>query len=508
MNIAHWLDRAARAQPDLPAVALGHRVFADYRRLGGRAAAIAAGLARAGLVPGDRVAVAAQNCAEYLEIMFGAWHGGFAIVPVNAKLHVAEIAWILEHSGARVAFVSGDLAAGLGGAAPQSLAELIVIASPAYDRLIAAEPAPLMPRAPSDLAWLFYTSGTTGRPKGAMLGHRNLMAMSLSYLTDIDPTLAGDCLLHAAPLSHGSGLYSMAHVCRMALNIVPESGGFDSEEVMRAFGHWPGISMFAAPTMIRRLIDCPANADLANIRTIIWGGAPMHVADILRALDRFGPCFAQIYGQGESPMTISFLSKADIAANDHPDWHRRLGTAGIAASVVEIRIAGPGDDEPLPAGETGEILARGDPVMSGYWQDEAASAAALKGGWLHTGDVGFLDADGYLTLNDRSKDVIISGGSNIYPREIEEVLLAHPGVREVSVIGRQDPEWGEVAVAYVVGEAAPDALDTLCLERIARFKRPKDYVFLSALPKNNYGKILKTELRRFDRERSGADDKS
>ncbi len=508
MNIAHWLDRAARAQPDMPAVALGHRVFADYRRLAGRAAAIATGLARAGLAPGDRVAIAAQNCAEYLEILFGAWHGGFAVVPVNAKLHVAEIAWILEHSGARAAFVSDDLAGGLGAAAPASLAELIVIGSPAYDRLLGAEPAPLRPRTPDDLAWLFYTSGTTGRPKGAMLSHRNLMAMSLSYLTDVDPTTAGDCLLHAAPLSHGSGLYSMAHVCRMALNIVPESGGFDAEEVMRAFGHWPGISMFAAPTMIRRLVDCPSNTDLANLRTIIWGGAPMHVADVMRALDRFGPCFAQIYGQGESPMTISFLSKADIAASDHADWQRRLGTAGIAASVVEIRIAGLDDDEPLPAGETGEILARGDPVMSGYWQDEAASASALRGGWLHTGDVGVLDADGYLTLNDRSKDVIISGGSNIYPREIEEVLLAHPEVREVSVIGRQDPEWGEIAVAYVVGEAAPDMLDKLCLDRIARFKRPKDYVFLPALPKNNYGKILKTELRRLDRERGGRGDKS
>jgi long-chain acyl-CoA synthetase len=501
MNIAHWLDRAARAQPDMPAVALGHRTFADYRRLGRRAASLAAALMRIGLTPGDRVAIVAPNCAEYLEAMFGAWHGGFAIVPVNAKLHVAEIAWILEHSGARAALVYDDLAAGLGRIAPAGVAELIVIGSPAYVTLLTADPIPLTARAPDDLAWLFYTSGTTGRPKGAMLSHRNLVAMSLAYLTDVDPTTAGDCLLHAAPMSHGSGLYSIAHVCRMALNIVPESGGFDAEEVMRTFGHSPGVSMFAAPTMIRRLVDYAVTPDLANIRTIIWGGAPMHVADIQRALERFGPCLAQIYGQGESPMTISFLSKADIAASEHPDWQKRLGTAGIAASVVEIRITGP-DDAMLPAGEAGEILVRGDSVMSGYWQDETASTAALRGGWLHTGDVGFLDAEGYLTLNDRSKDVIISGGSNIYPREVEEVLLLHPQVREASVIGREDPEWGEVAVAYVVGEAAPDALDSLCLERVARFKRPKHYVFLSALPKNNYGKILKTELRRLDRERT------
>src|SRR5262249_22208399 len=160
------------------------------------------------------------------------------------------------------------------------------------------------------------------------------------------------------------------------------------------------------------------------------------------------------------------------------------------------------EDRPLAAGETGEILCRGDSVMAGYWRDEDASARTLRGGWLHTGDVGAPDADGYLTLKDRSKDVVISGGSNIYPREIEEILLTHPGVREVSVIGRPDREWGEVVVAYVVGEAAPKDLDALCLGAVARFKRPKDYVFVAALPKNNYGKILKTELRELDTRRS------
>ena len=502
MNIARWLERAARGYPDLPAVALGQRVVADYRTLGRRAAALAASLSRLGLRSGDRVAIVAHNCPEYLEILFGAWHGGFAVVPINAKLHPTEIGWILEHSGSRVAFVSEDLAGSLGGQAPGRLVELVVIGLLAYHKLLSGETAALMDRGPNDLAWLFYTSGTTGRPKGAMLTHRNLMAMSLCYLTDVDPTLSGDCLLHAAPMSHGSGLYSMAHVCRMALNIVPESGGFDAQEVMRAFSRWTGISMFAAPTMIRRLIDCPVSPDLANIRTIIWGGAPMHVADVMRALDRFGPCLAQIYGQGESPMTISVLSKADVADQDHPNWQKRLGSAGIGACVVELRIAAPSSEAPLPVGEPGEILVRGDTIMAGYWQDDAASAAALRGGWLHTGDIGFLDVDGYLMLNDRSKDVIISGGSNIYPREIEEVLLAHPGVKEASVIGRQDAEWGEIAVAYVVGQAPPQELDRLCLERIARFKRPKAYVFLEALPKNNYGKILKTELRRLDRERS------
>jgi len=202
-------------------------------------------------------------------------------------------------------------------------------------------------------------------------------------------------------------------------------------------------------------------------------------------------------------MTITTLAKEDIAAREHPRWRERLASAGRPFACVDVRVADD-DDRPLAADATGEILCRGDSVMAGYWRDEDASARALRGGWLHTGDMGAFDAEGYLTLKDRSKDVVISGGSNIYPREIEEVLLTHPGVREVSVIGRPDREWGEVVVAYVVGEAAPKDLDALCLDAVARFKRPKDYVFVEALPKNNYGKILKTELREIDARRAGS----
>jgi long-chain acyl-CoA synthetase len=226
----------------------------------------------------------------------------------------------------------------------------------------------------------------------------------------------------------------------------------------------------------------------------------MYVEDAVRALDRFGPRLAQIYGQGEAPMTITTLTKEDIADRAHPRWSERLGSAGRPYACVDVMVAD-GEGKPLPVGETGEICARGDVVMPGYWQNPDASAKAIRDGWLFTGDVGAFDADGYLTLKDRSKDVIISGGSNIYPREVEEVLLKHNRVREVSVIGRPDAEWGEVVVAYVVGETTADDLDRLCLDEIARFKRPKDYVFVDQLPKNNYGKILKTELREADARR-------
>jgi len=234
--------------------------------------------------------------------------------------------------------------------------------------------------------------------------------------------------------------------------------------------------------------------------TLISGGAPLYVEDAVKALERFGPRLAQIYGQGESPITITVLSRQDIAAREHPRWRERLASVGRPFACLNV-MAADEDDRPLPAGETGQVLCRGDVVMPGYWRDPPATSEALKGGWLHTGDVGAFDEHGYLTLKDRSKDLIISGGSNIYPREIEEVLLTHPNVREASVIGRRDPEWGEVAVAYVVGEAKPDELDALCLSRIARFKRPKAYVFVAELPKSNYGKILKSELRVLDRDR-------
>lgn len=501
MNLATWLMRAAKSMPDANAVAHGPLPYQTYCALGARAARFAGALrTRLGLARGARVAIVAKNCPDYVGLMFGIWHAGLAAVPVNAKLHGAEIGWILEHSGAEAAFATPGLDAEIEAHRPETLKHLFTIGDGACCQLFAGEALDLQSCAPDDLAWLFYTSGTTGKPKGAMLTHRNLAAATYGYLIDVDPTAPGDGLLHGAPMSHGSGLYILGAMARGGINIVPESGGFDPGELFGLFEHWRNTSMFAAPTMIKRLSDFGGDVDASAIRTIVWGGAPMHVADTERALDRFGPCFAQILGQGETPMTTTVLSKATIAERTHPRWRERLGSAGIANSVVEVRVADK-DDCTLAAGETGEILVRGDSVMPGYWNNKPASDEALRGGWLHTGDVGAFDGEGYLTLKDRSKDVIISGGSNIYPREVEEVLLRHPDVREVSVIGRPHPDWGEVVVAYVAGNADPAALDALCQDHIARFKRPKDYVFTEALPKNNYGKILKTELRARDSKR-------
>jgi acyl-CoA synthetase (AMP-forming)/AMP-acid ligase II len=232
---------------------------------------------------------------------------------------------------------------------------------------------------------------------------------------------------------------------------------------------------------------------------LYYGGAPMYVSDLVRALDVFGPRLAQLFGQGESPMTITVLSRQDHEG-DRSDAHlERLGSCGLARTGVEVRIVGD-DGQPLAEGDIGEVVTRSDCVMSGYWNNPEATARALRDGWLWTGDVGSMDARGYLTLRDRSKDMIISGGTNIYPREIEEVLLRHPAVLECSVVGQPHADWGEEVVAFIVTRDGQSAsvheLDDLCLANIARFKRPKHYHFKTALPKNNYGKVLKTALRR------------
>ncbi len=482
MNPAVWVQRHGRLRPDAPALADGERVHATWATFAARTAAAAAGLRDDfDLSPGDRVAILMRNRPEYLEALFAVWHAGLVAVPINARLHRDETAFILEDSGAAVVVADPEHA-------DDVPIEAVIAPGTQWERLIASSPAPLADRGPEDPAWLFYTSGTTGRPKGATLTNRNLLVMTLSYYADIDPVLPHDSILHVAPLSHGSGLYGLPHVARGAVSVV-------GDEVAALLERWPGMSFFAAPTMVKRLSGDIGAADLSHLKTIIYGGAPMYLADLEAALDVFGLRLAQIYGQGETPMTITALSKAD-----HADRRReRLQSVGVARTDVEVRVVDD-EDRALPAGEIGEIVVRGDVVMAGYWNQPEATAEALRGGWLHTGDVGSFDDDGYLTLRDRSKDLIISGGMNIYPREVEEALLNHDGVRAVAVVGRPDPEWGEAVVAFVVpaDDAAPpptDELDRTCIDRIARYKRPKEYRFVDALPTNNYGKVVKRELR-------------
>jgi long-chain acyl-CoA synthetase len=502
MNLATHLARSGVTYGDRPAVSLGRDGLWTYRELARRAAGLGAALSRQlGLAPGANVALIMKNSPDYFATLYGVWHGGFAAVPINAKLHVREFAYILENAEARLCFTTPELYDQVAPLAAEigCLDQVLSTDSDRFQALFDTPPMPVTDVDPDALAWLFYTSGTTGKPKGAMLSHRNLLAMTMNYLADVGDVSERDCMIHAAPLSHGSGLYCLPHVARGANNIVPASGGFEPAETLDLIAQNSGCSLFFAPTMVHRLINDPrlAESDTSGLKLIVYGGGPMYVEDLVKALEVLGDKLVQIYGQGESPMTITYVSQAMHAARDHPRYLDWLGSAGIPRTDVEVRVVD-GNDRDVAPGEIGEIVCRGDVVMPGYWNNPEATTAALAGGWLHTGDLGQFDAEGVLTLKDRSKDMIISGGTNIYPREVEEVLLRHPGVAEVSVIGRPHPDWGEEVVAFVVSATqAPSeaALDAHCLDHIARFKRPKAYRFVEALPKNNYGKVLKTDLR-------------
>ncbi|BBZ27115.1 AMP-dependent synthetase [Mycolicibacterium madagascariense] len=486
MNVFSVLDQTAARHGDRGAVYLGEQCVHTWAELRDRALRLAASLRAVGR-PGDRIAVASENRPELVELLFAVWAAERVYVPINYKLHPLEMQQILDDSGASVVFASPKIAAEL---RPVTDVPLLTLALPDYENRLAAPPsAPPRDTDPASLAWLFYTSGTTGRSKGAMLSHRNLMAMTVSHLADFDDPDECCSLVHGAPMSHGSGLYIAPYVLRGARQVIPRSAAFEPGEFLDLCDHHPGSSAFLAPTMVQRLVDT-GRPRPAHLRTVVYGGGPMYVDSMKKALKAFGPIFVQLYGQGEAPMTITGLRRADhLDAED-----ATLGSVGYARSGVDVAVVD-ADDVPVAVGEVGEIVCRGDVVMSGYWRNDAATAATLRHGWLRTGDMGSFDGRGYLTLRDRSKDVVISGGSNIYPREVEEVLIEHPDVTEACVVGTPDPDWGEVVVAFVVGTASAAELDAHLLERIARFKRPKRYEYLEELPKNSYGKVLKRELR-------------
>ena len=494
MNLARLLDASAGAFPDRPAVSLGdHRLY-DYAAYGALAARLAGGLAATGLKPGDRVVLAMTNNPEYLAILFALWRAGLVAVPANAKLHPREIAFIAADCGAKLCLATPGL-----GVAPAT--RLIELGDADWRRLlIAADAGPVCERRPEDLAWIFYTSGTTGRPKGAMLSHRNLMTMATLYLADVDHLTPDDAHFHLAAQSHATGLFGLSHIAKATHQVLPPSGGFSPAELGQLLRWHRRATFFVPPTGLRRLLADPAfaGAPIENIRTVLLGAAPVYAADLRAGHEAFGPRLWNGYGQGESPCTITAMPKAVLAAAIEAGDEARMVSVGLARTGIEVAVVD-AEDRPLGPGEVGEVVVRGDTVMSGYWKLQEASTEALRGGWLHTGDLGLLDGGGFLTLLDRAKDLVISGGSNIYPREIEDVLLEHEGVAEVAVIGVPDAEWGESVMALIVpreGARVETAeLEALCLQRIARFKRPKHWRILASLPKNSAGKVLKRELR-------------
>ena len=501
MNIAQVLVNAARSKGERVALCIGPQEVSTYTDLALSAAGLAAALhGRFGLQTGDRVGVVMTNTPAYIEVLFGIWWGGLVAVPINARLHAREVSYILASAGAKVCFTNKDVEDVVGSIASEHDFTVVSVDSLEYAKLKATDALTLQRVAPETASWLFYTSGTTGRPKGATLTHRNLMVMLLAYLGDITRVTELSTILHAAPLSHGTGLMALPYVAKAAANVVLESRSLDHDEVLGLLGRYSGVTMYHTPTMVKRLVNHPtlATANLENLDTVFYGGSPMYLADLHQAIERLGPRLAQMWAQAETPNTGTVLDKHHHADTTHPRYLERLSSAGIARTGIELRI-GNDDDNEVPAGELGEVLVRGDTVMAGYWDAPEATAETLRNGWLHTGDLGSMDKDGFLTIKDRAKDMIISGGFNIYPREIEEVLQQHPAVLEVSVFGRPHQDLVEEVIACVVirpGTKVTDAeLDALCLDNIARFKRPRAYHYLKELPKSYYGKILKRELR-------------
>jgi acyl-CoA synthetase (AMP-forming)/AMP-acid ligase II len=507
MNVGQLLADAARRHPERPAVSWGDRRL-DYRSLDRRTNALARALADLGVSRGDRVGMLMRNRPEMLEAMFACFKGGLCLVPLNSRFTADEVAYHVEDSGA-VAVLTDDEGADivLEGTGPSRDRVHVVVASDAplaegalsHEQLIeATDDGPAtVPVDRDELAWLFYTSGTTGRPKGAMLTHANLAFATASWLADLTPMTEHDVTLHAAPLSHGAGFHALAATARGAHQVIPPTPRFDPAGILEILVAQRVTNTWMVPTQIVMLLDhvgddAPA---LPDLQQIVYGGAPFAPADLRRALEVFGPVFVQLYAQGETPMTATVMPAADHAAALAGDRPERLASAGYARPGVDVRVLDDHDVE-VAVGAVGEVCVQGPAVMLGYWQRPEESTVALRNGWLHTGDLGRFDEHGYLYLLDRAKDLIITGGSNVYAVEIEATLVAHPSVQEAAVVGVADRTWGEVVVAVIVGDPdAEAALREHCRVALAGYKQPRRYEFVDGLPRNAYGKVLKRELR-------------
>jgi acyl-CoA synthetase (AMP-forming)/AMP-acid ligase II len=508
MNIGDLLTRSAHCYPDRLGIAYGARKE-TYAQFNARANRVANALSHLGLGLGDNVALLMNNCPEMLESMFACFKAGFGAVPINFRLHPSEYAYIIDHSHAKAVILTSEFNADVLNVRDRiNQANHLITVSGAegelldYEKLIsqASEHRDDGETGPDDVAWLFYTSGTTGQPKGAMLTHRNLMVMTLAYYADYGSLGPEDAVLHAGPLSHGSGLYALPNVAQGAANVILEAKSFDPELVFRTVQEYQITNMFAAPTMVNLMVASPAmdDFDFSSMKSLIYGGGPMHVEHLREAMHRLGPCMTQLYGMGETPMTITYLPRRDHLLEGNELQMGRLASAGFARTGVDVRVVDANEAQ-VVSGGIGEVVVRSDVVMRGYWQDPRATAGALRGGWLHSGDLGYMDEQGYLFLMDRSKDMIISGGENIYPREVEEAIIKHPAVREVAVIGVPDPKWGEAIKAVVVltpgTRISDEELIAFCKDRIASYKKPRSVDFVDDLPKNNYGKVLKRDLK-------------
>ena len=537
MNLARLLTHTARLHPD--AIGLIHReqesTWAEIER---RVDAMARALRALGVKRGDRILLQSRNNRPMFESCWVAFRLGCVWVPANYRLTPPELAFLGAASGAVVMIAEPAFAAHVDAvraaqtAAPAAAPAAAPTAAPAqvvwigeppagglsYDALVEQHMEPLPDElpleasvSPDDPLWFFYTSGTTGRPKAAVLTHGQMAFVVTNHLADLIPgTTVHDRSIAVAPLSHGAGIHALLNVARGAATVLLPGDALDPEVVWQLVETHRVSTLFTVPTIVKRLVEHEAvdRYDHSSLRYVIYAGAPMYRADQQRALRKLGKVLVQYFGLGEVTGCITVLPREMHSADD-ADPNAHIGACGHPRTGMEVAILD-ADLRPVPVGEVGEICCRGPAVFAGYHGDPQATAKALRGGWFHTGDLGRTDARGLLYITGRESDMYISGGSNVYPREVEEVLLTHPGVAEVAVLGVPDATWGETGVAVVVRREGAALVDEAALlahldGRCARYRWPRRVFFWDALPKSAYGKITKAEVRRGLAERGEID---
>jgi acyl-CoA synthetase (AMP-forming)/AMP-acid ligase II len=491
------LDHNVARDPDRIVLSQDGRGVTN-RELHARVNALAAGLLELGVGRGDIVALLLYNHVEFVETVLAVNRIGAAFLPLNYRLSPAEWQYILDHSQAAVIVTEpefADTVATIAAELPELTSTLLLGEGNSYDALVAAHlgaDVPTVPLAPDDLQRLMYTSGTTSRPKGVKISHGNFVWKNLGHIVEFGLTSA-DVTLVCGPLYHVGGLDLPGLGTLHAGGALTLLRKFDAREVVETIERERPSNIWLAPSMMNAILQLPdlAERDLSSIRFIIGGGEKMPVPLVERILKAFPEAwFADAYGLTETVSGDTFNDAAHMLA--------KVGSVGRPVVHLEIRIV----DEhgsPLEPGDLGEIALRGPKVFSGYWRDEEATAKALRDGWFHTGDIGRIDDDGYVYVEDRKKDMIVSGGENIATPEVERVLYEHPDVVEAAVIGIPHPRWGEVPKAFVVlregAELDADALHAFCRERLAKFKVPAELEFLKGLPRTPSGKVLKRVLR-------------
>ncbi|MGV9313895.1 acyl-CoA synthetase [Streptomyces sp. NPDC003691] len=503
MYLTQSLHRAFQQAPDSTMTVCADRVR-TVREVMDRVSRLAGGLRSLGVGEGDRVAVLAMNSDHYHEVFFASWWIGAAVNPVNLRWSPAEIVYALDDSGSGVLLVD-DAFAGLVPELRSRCPKLTTVlycgdgptpeGTLGYEELLSGSaPAEDLRAGGDTLAALLYTGGTTGSPKGVMISHRGLTTSTLGAQATTSAAVADGTLLVVTPMFHIAGLVGWLGQI-IAGGTIVFLPSFTPESLFRAVSRHRVTAMGLVPTMIQMLVDHPAadTCDLSSVRRIGYGASVISESLLTRAMDMFpGAEFRQLYGMTETAVVTT------LGPGEHRTGGRLLRSAGRAAPHCEIRVVGP-DGAELPRGRTGELLCRGDNVMLGYWNRPAETAAALRGGWMHTGDGAYIDEEGYVFITDRIKDMIITGGENVYPAEVENALARHPAVASCAVIGLPDERWGERVHAVVVlrpGATATEAeLRDRARETIAGYKVPRSVEFTGALPLSGAGKVLKRELR-------------